>query len=190
MKLPTMADSKQARDSNGAANRADEFPYLTFPQVRAWIITRDFDALRQIADDDFWAEMVRAKVFKHRKKTSLWGEKISYATLVQQQNAEASLARRLLKGDVTAIGRKNGTGDPEAIPAIQWSLLEFYDRGFGRGFIPCASLKGDPEVFWSDLRFEGEKVFAVWELGAETPAGAPMQSTPQPRRKSSRNVIL
>ena len=79
---------------------------------------------------------------------------------------------------IVATGRRNGKGDPELVPAINWSLLSFSDRELkGRGTVACAYMKADrrpSESFWTDLRFNAKDVLEVWPptSGTRLPGGA------------------
>jgi hypothetical protein len=118
-----------------------------------------------------------------------FNERIRAEADTERRKAETSLVKNLAAGKITAVGLRNGTGDPEEIPAIHWPLLAFSDRDFDqRGTIPCAVVKSDPEgAFWSDLRFNTEKVLSIWN----SPAGSTSESRPvthpimQQRRRQS-----
>jgi hypothetical protein len=79
---------------------------------------------------------------------------------------------------IVATGRRNGKGDPELVPAINWPLLSFSDRELkGRGTVACAYMKADrrpSESFWTDLRFNAKDVLEVWPptSGTRLPGGA------------------
>jgi hypothetical protein len=79
-------------------------------------------------------------------------------------DALARLVAELGRGRVKATGRRNGSGNPESLPASYWPLLTFSDRDFkGRGLLTCACFRADANAdCWSDLRFDAEHVLTVW----------------------------
>ena len=93
----------------------------------------------------------------------------------------AELLAALGRGRITATARRNGRGDPEAVPVAAWPLMTFSDRAFeGRALLTCACFR-DPtaETRWSDLRFDVDDILEVWP-----PASQSYSATqPTPTRK-------
>jgi len=120
-----------------------------------------------------------------------FNERIRAEADTERRKAETSLVKNLAAAKIAAVGLRNGTGNPEEIPAIHWPLLAFSDRDFDqRGTIPCAVVKSDPGgTFWSDLRFDAEKVLSIWN----SPTGSASESRPvthpmQRRRRQSPQI--
>ena len=44
----------------------------------------------------------------------------------ERRKAETSLVKNLAAGKITAVGLRNGTGDPEEVPTVHWPLLAFW----------------------------------------------------------------
>jgi hypothetical protein len=93
----------------------------------------------------------------------------------------AELLAALGRGRITATARRNGRGDPEAVPVAAWPLMTFSDRAFeGRGLLTCACFRDrTAETRWSDLRFDVDDILEVWP-----PASQSYSATqPTPTRK-------
>ncbi len=132
------------------------------PDEAAALAGRDIHEL----DDWLAAYGVRARLFEQAQQRIQNLAIGNAAANKVWDDALSEILVALANRGIVAIGIRNGTGDPEPVPADNWPLLSFSDRELkGRGTVACAYLKADrrpSESFWTDLRFKAEDVLEVW----------------------------
>jgi hypothetical protein len=122
-------------------------------EIDDWLIAQGI----RIGLRDLVQSRVRRLAEKNAQAVSAWNDTL------------AELLAALGRDRIKATGRRNGRGDPEAVPVTAWPLMTFSDRAFEeRGLLTCACFRDlTTDTRWSDLRFDVDGILRVWPSGSQ-----------------------